>query len=61
MRLIDKICTDEIDEAILNAVAHRDYRTGILIECELYTDAFIVKNPILCDSPSTTDRCMISL
>lgn len=34
-----------IDEAIVNAVAHRDYRTGISIECELYTDAFIVKNP----------------
>ncbi|MDI6711026.1 MAG: putative DNA binding domain-containing protein [Bacillota bacterium] len=34
-----------IDEAIVNAVAHRDYRTSIPIECELYTDAFIVKNP----------------
>lgn len=34
-----------IDEAIVNAVAHRDYRTGIPIECESYTDAFIVKNP----------------
>ena len=34
-----------IDEAIVNAVAHRDYRTGIPIECEAYTDAFIVKNP----------------
>jgi predicted HTH transcriptional regulator len=34
-----------IDEAIVNAVAHRDYRTGIPIECESYIDAFIVKNP----------------
>jgi len=34
-----------IDEAIVNAVAHRDYRTGIPIECESYADAFIVKNP----------------
>lgn len=34
-----------IDEAIVNAVAHRDYRTGIPIECESYTDAFVVKNP----------------
>jgi predicted HTH transcriptional regulator len=34
-----------IDEAIVNAVAHRDYRTGNPIECEAYTDAFIVKNP----------------
>ncbi|MFN8625186.1 MAG: Piwi domain-containing protein [Candidatus Binatia bacterium] len=34
-----------IDESIVNAVAHRDYRTGIPIECESYSDAFIVKNP----------------
>ena len=34
-----------IDEAIVNAVAHRDYRTVIPIECEAYTDAFVVKNP----------------
>jgi len=34
-----------IDEAIVNAVAHRDYRTGLPVECESYTDAFIVKNP----------------
>ena len=34
-----------IDEAIVNAVTHRDYRTGLPIECESYTDAFIVKNP----------------
>lgn len=34
-----------IDEAVVNAVAHRDYRTGLPAECESYTDAFIVKNP----------------
>ena len=34
-----------IDEAIVNAVAHRDYRTGLPIECESYSDAFLVKNP----------------
>ena len=34
-----------IDEAIVNAVAHWDYQTGIPIECEAYTDAFLVKNP----------------
>ncbi len=34
-----------IDEAIVNAVAHRDYRTGLPIECESYADAFVVKNP----------------
>jgi predicted HTH transcriptional regulator len=34
-----------IDEAIVNAVAHRDYHTKNPIYCEHYTDAFIVKNP----------------
>lgn len=34
-----------VDEALVNAVAHRDYRTGIPVECESYKDAFIVKNP----------------
>jgi len=34
-----------IDEAIVNSVTHRDYRTGIPIECEAYKDAFIIKNP----------------
>lgn len=34
-----------IDEAIVNAVAHRDYSTKLPIECEAYLDAFIVKNP----------------
>jgi len=34
-----------IDEAIVNAVAHRDYAMKLPIECEYYKDAFIVRNP----------------
>ena len=34
-----------IDEAIVIAVAHRDYYTNNPIECEHYSDEFIVKNP----------------
>ena len=34
-----------IDEAIVNAVAHRDYCTKLPIECEAYLDGFVVKNP----------------
>ena len=34
-----------IDEAVVNAVAHRDYMTGLPVECEAYTDSFVVKNP----------------
>jgi len=34
-----------IDEAIVNAVAHRDYLVKLPIECEAYLDAFVVKNP----------------
>lgn len=37
--------TIAVDEAIVNAVAHRDYHTKNPIYCEHYTDAFIVKNP----------------
>lgn len=37
--------TIAVDEAIVNAVAHRDYHTKNPIHCEHYTDAFIVKNP----------------
>jgi predicted HTH transcriptional regulator len=37
--------TIAVDEAIVNAVAHRDYYTKNPIECEHYTDEFIVKNP----------------
>lgn len=33
-----------IDEAIVNAVAHRDYSMKLPIECEYYKDAFIVRN-----------------
>lgn len=34
-----------VDEAIVNAVAHRDYYTRNPVYCEHYTDAFVVKNP----------------
>jgi predicted HTH transcriptional regulator len=34
-----------VDEAIVNAVAHRDYHTHNPIECEHYSDEFVVKNP----------------
>ncbi|NTW01873.1 MAG: transcriptional regulator [Oscillochloris sp.] len=34
-----------VDEAIVNAVAHRDYAVELPIECEYYRDAFVVKNP----------------
>lgn len=33
-----------LDEAIVNAVAHRDYATTWPIECEAYQDAFVVGN-----------------
>ncbi|KYC37326.1 transcriptional regulator [Scytonema hofmannii PCC 7110] len=33
-----------VDEAIVNAVAHRDYAMSIPIECEYYKDAFVVCN-----------------
>jgi len=33
-----------IDEALVNAVAHRDYAMDLPIECEYYKDAFIVRN-----------------
>lgn len=34
-----------VDEALVNAVAHRDYHCKLPIECEHYTDALVVKNP----------------
>ncbi|MDF9799096.1 putative HTH transcriptional regulator [Catalinimonas alkaloidigena] len=34
-----------IDEAVVNAVAHRDYAITRPIQCEKYTDAFVVINP----------------
>jgi predicted HTH transcriptional regulator len=34
-----------VDEAIVNAVVHRDYAVNIQIECEYYKDAFIIRNP----------------
>jgi predicted HTH transcriptional regulator len=34
-----------VDEAIVNAVAHRDYGIQLPIECVHYKDAFVVENP----------------
>ena len=34
-----------VDEAIVNAVAHRDYATGNAIRCEKYTDGLVVRSP----------------
>ena len=34
-----------IDEAIVNAVAHRDYAIKLPILCEKYADAFLVRSP----------------
>lgn len=34
-----------VDEALVNAVAHRDYAINLPIECESYRDAFAVHNP----------------
>ena len=34
-----------VDEAIVNAVAHRDYAVKLPIECESYRDTFVVINP----------------
>ena len=34
-----------VDEAIVNAVAHRDYAIGDAIRCEKYTDGFLVRSP----------------
>ena len=34
-----------VDEAIVNAVAHRDYAIGNAIMCEKYTDGLIVRSP----------------
>ena len=34
-----------IDEAIVNAVAHRDYAIQMPIQCEKYTDALVVRSP----------------
>jgi predicted HTH transcriptional regulator len=33
-----------VDEAIVNAVAHREYAIGLPIECESYRNAFVVRN-----------------
>jgi predicted HTH transcriptional regulator len=34
-----------VDEAIVNAVAHRDYAMGVPIVCESYKDVLVVHNP----------------
>ena len=34
-----------VDEALVNAVAHRDYAMGVPIVCESYKDALVVRNP----------------
>jgi len=34
-----------IDEAIVNAIAHRDYAVQTPIQCEKYTDALVVRSP----------------
>lgn len=34
-----------VDEAIVNAVAHRDYGIQLPIQCEKYTDGFVVTSP----------------
>ena len=34
-----------IDEAVVNAVAHRDYAIQVPILCEKYADAFVVRSP----------------
>jgi predicted HTH transcriptional regulator len=34
-----------LDEAVVNAVAHRDYGIQLPIECLAYKDAFVVRNP----------------
>ncbi len=34
-----------VDEAVVNAVAHRDYAHGWPIECRYFRDAFVVRSP----------------
>lgn len=34
-----------VDEAVVNAVAHRDYAIQLPIECEAYRDGLLVRNP----------------
>ena len=34
-----------VDEAIVNAIAHRDYAIGSAIRCEKYTDGLVVRSP----------------
>jgi predicted HTH transcriptional regulator len=41
-----------LDEAIVNAVAHRDYAIQVPIVCEKYTDAFVVRSPGVVRQPN---------
>lgn len=34
-----------VEETIVNAIIHRDYNVPVPIECSLYKNAFVVKNP----------------
>jgi predicted HTH transcriptional regulator len=34
-----------VEEAIVNAIIHRNYNMPVPIECSLYKDAFVVRNP----------------
>jgi predicted HTH transcriptional regulator len=34
-----------VEETIVNAIIHRDYNVPVPIECSLYKDSFVVKNP----------------
>ena len=43
--------TIAIDEAVVNAVAHRDHGVAQPITCEKYEDAFVVKSPGLLRQP----------
>ncbi len=40
------------EEAIVNAIVHRDYSINLPIECILYKDAFVVKSPGKLQQPS---------
>ncbi|MEO8666589.1 MAG: RNA-binding domain-containing protein, partial [Ignavibacteria bacterium] len=41
-----------IEEAIVNAIIHRDYLMPVPIDCILYKDAFVVKSPGKLNQPS---------
>ena len=45
-----------VDEAIVNAVVHRDYAIGLPITCEKYTDALVVSSPGTILQPTALPR-----